>query len=214
MSNQGGNMQEELFELIKTRRSVREFKSDPIPREVVLRLVEAASWAPSGSNQQPWRFVAVSSPQVKAQMSAAVHDAIATVSRRMKSERAREEFAAYSRYFTVFEHAPLVVCVYSEAYQPLIARLLARYGEEDEDITSTGSIQSCAAATENLLLMAHALRLGGCWMTGPVIAADAIAELLEVDPRWQFICAVALGYPAKVPQPPPRPAPDTLVKFM
>jgi nitroreductase len=207
-------MEKELFGLIKTRRSVREFKSDPIPREVVLRLVEAASWAPSGSNQQPWRFVAVSNPLVIAQMAAAVRDAIKVLSLRMKSVRAREEFAAYSRYFTVFEHAPLALCVYSESYQPLIARLLARYGEEDKDITSTGSIQSCAAAVQNLLLMAHAMGLGGCWMTGPVIAADAIADILEVDPKWQLICVLALGYPAKVPEPPPRPNPDTLVKFM
>ncbi len=99
-------MNDELLELIKTRRSVREFKPDPIPRDVVLRLVEAASWAPSGSNQQPWRFVAVSNPLVKAQVAAAVHDAIKSISLRMKSERAREEFTAYSRYFTVFEACP------------------------------------------------------------------------------------------------------------
>jgi len=200
-------MMDELVELIKTRRSVREFKTDPIPRDVVLRLVEAASWAPSGSNQQPWRFVAVSNALVKAQMAAAVHDAIKTISLRMKSERAREEFADYARYFTVFEHAPLTICVFTEAYQPMIARLLARYGEEDEDIISTGSIQSCAAAVQNLLLMTHALGLGGCWMTGPVIAAEGIADILEVVPRWQLVCLIALGYPAKIPEPPPRPAP-------
>ncbi len=111
------------------------------------------------------------------------------------------------------KHAPLALCVYSEAYQPLIGRLLARYREEDEEIISNGSIQSCAAATENLLLMAHAIGLGGCWMTGPVIAADAIAELLEIDPKWQLVCMLALGYSAKVPEPPPRPDPSTLVKF-
>jgi nitroreductase len=207
-------MKDELMDLIKTRRSVREFKPDSIPRDVVLRLVEAASWAPSGSNQQPWRFVAVQNSLVKAQVAAAVHDAIKTISLRMKSERAREEFTAYSRYFTVFEDSPLVICVYSEAYQPLIGRLLARYGEEDEEIISSGNIQSCSAATENLLLMAHAMGLGGCWMTGPVIAADAIADILEVDPKWQLVCVVALGYPARVLEPPPRPAPDTLLKFI
>jgi len=207
-------MKDELLELMKSRRSVREFKPDAIPRDVVLQLVEAASWAPSGSNQQPWRFVAVSNALVKAQMAAAVHDAIKVLSLRMKSVRAREEFNAYSRYFTVFEHAPLAICVYSEAYQPLVSRLLARYGEEDEDITSTGSIQSCSAAVQNLLLMAHAMGLGACWMTGPVIAADAISDLLEVDPAWQLVCVLALGYPAKVPEPPPRPDPVTLVKFI
>jgi nitroreductase len=57
--------------LIKRRRSVREFASDPVPRELIEHAIAAAHSAPSGANQQPWHFVAVSDPGVKAQIRVA-----------------------------------------------------------------------------------------------------------------------------------------------
>ncbi len=49
----------EVFECVRRRRTVREFKPDPIPEEVVLRLLQAGRWSPSSSNSQPWHFVAI-----------------------------------------------------------------------------------------------------------------------------------------------------------
>ncbi len=49
----------DVFECIRTRRTVREFKPDPVPEEIVTRLLQAARWAPSSSNSQPWHFVVV-----------------------------------------------------------------------------------------------------------------------------------------------------------
>lgn len=54
-----------FFERMKTRRSVRMFASDPVPREVIEWAVRAAGTAPSGANKQPWRFVAVDDPAIK-----------------------------------------------------------------------------------------------------------------------------------------------------
>jgi iodotyrosine deiodinase len=56
---------EEFFRLMDARRSVRDFSSDPVPRELVERAIETASTAPSGAHRQPWRFVAVSEPDLK-----------------------------------------------------------------------------------------------------------------------------------------------------
>ena len=52
-----------LLELLKTRRSIRKFKPDPVPKEQVEMILEAARWAPSGDNAQPWRFVVVTDPE-------------------------------------------------------------------------------------------------------------------------------------------------------
>ena len=49
----------EVYEALKSRRTVRRFKSDPIPDEVLTRILEAARWAPSSRNQQPWHLVVV-----------------------------------------------------------------------------------------------------------------------------------------------------------
>lgn len=53
----------EVFECVRRRRTVREFKPDPVPEEVVLRLLQAGRWSPSSSNSQPWHFVAIQDPE-------------------------------------------------------------------------------------------------------------------------------------------------------
>lgn len=55
----------EFFNLVRTRRSVRRFSPDPVPRELIETAVRAAGTAPSGANQQPWRFVAIQDPVLK-----------------------------------------------------------------------------------------------------------------------------------------------------
>jgi nitroreductase len=52
-------VEEQVFEVITSRKSIRKYKPDPIPRATLERLIEAARWAPSGENAQPWRFVIV-----------------------------------------------------------------------------------------------------------------------------------------------------------
>ena len=56
------NQQVDLFDLIKTRRSVRKFKPDPIPEEHVIQMLEAARLAPTAGNQQPWKFLVIRDP--------------------------------------------------------------------------------------------------------------------------------------------------------
>ena len=51
-----------LLKIIKSRRSIRKYKSDPVSLEDVMKVLEAARWAPSGNNSQPWEFVVVRDP--------------------------------------------------------------------------------------------------------------------------------------------------------
>jgi nitroreductase len=69
-----------------------------------------------------------------------------------------------------------------------------------------------AAAIENLLLCAHALGLGACWMTGPLVAAEALAAILEVPRGWTLSALVPVGRPAERPATPPRRPRDALVR--
>ena len=56
---------DELLELLKKRRSTRRYKPDPVPDEAIDKIIEAARWAPSGFNQQPWEFVVVKDQKLK-----------------------------------------------------------------------------------------------------------------------------------------------------
>jgi nitroreductase len=57
-----------FFETMRTRRSVRSFAPDPVPRELIEYAIAAANTAPSGANRQPWHFAAVSDPALKAEI--------------------------------------------------------------------------------------------------------------------------------------------------
>ncbi len=61
----------EFYEVIKTRRSIRSYKADPVPEESLRRVLNAARIAPSGSNRQPWRFYVVKSPEKKRRVAQA-----------------------------------------------------------------------------------------------------------------------------------------------
>ena len=56
---------QEFFELMQQRRTVREFSADPVPFALIELAIKAAATAPSGANQQPWTFVAISNPELK-----------------------------------------------------------------------------------------------------------------------------------------------------
>ncbi|NWF86489.1 nitroreductase family protein [Candidatus Bathyarchaeota archaeon] len=61
----------DVFDAIKKRRSIRAFKSDDISSEIVEKLLEAASWAPSAGNIQPWEFIVIRKPEIKEKLAEA-----------------------------------------------------------------------------------------------------------------------------------------------
>jgi nitroreductase len=64
----------DFYEVIRTRRSIRSYRSDPIPDDVLMRVLEAARIAPSGSNRQPWKFIVVKNGELKKKIAAACHN--------------------------------------------------------------------------------------------------------------------------------------------
>ena len=55
----------DVFEAIKGRRSIRRFKKDPVPDELILKVIDAARWAPSSKNKQPWEFIVIRDEETK-----------------------------------------------------------------------------------------------------------------------------------------------------
>ncbi len=64
----------DFYEVIRTRRSIRSYKPDPIPEEVLMRILDAARIAPSGSNRQPWKFIVVKDEELRKRLAAACHN--------------------------------------------------------------------------------------------------------------------------------------------
>jgi nitroreductase len=207
----------DLIELLRSRRSVRAFTTEAPPRELLLQLIEAAVTAPSASNKQPWRFLIVSERQRIDAMAAAVREAVERIASAVEPE-AEAQFRAYGDYFTRFEAAPCVIVplfrgltllshlVGAELPQPDASAVAAL--ERDSGLIGT------SLAVQNLLLQAHALGLGASGMTGPLVAVEAIREILGVSPSWQVACLIPVGYPAETPSPTRRKPAEKVVRWI
>ena len=112
------------------------------------------------------------------------------------------------RHFTLlFKNAPALIAVLRQPYRSSTEEILAKSGrtrEEIKDMRSGPDIQSIGAAIQNLILSAHEMGYGTCWMTGPLFAAPEMEKVLGVQPPQSLCTFVPIGKPAESPAPRPR----------
>lgn len=189
---------EELLELIHSRRSVRRFHAQPIAREILDRLIEAAIWSPTAGNRQDWTFTLVTSDAVRKKMAQVAQ----TAWERLLAERAAEvaeDFKRYARSFEWFASAPALVVVSVRKPEGFLTYLM---GDAAGEVG--GGKASAAMAAQNIMLMAHALGLASCCLSGPLAAQERLQQVVGLDLHDQIVCLIALGYPDEKPAPPPR----------
>jgi len=204
---------EELQGIIQGRRSVRAFEPDPVPPADVERMLEAALWAPSGSNTQPWLFIAVSDRTVIARAADLVRLEVERISLEApgfargvaRSARFAETWKGLARWGTFFEGAPLVFFVAGRREQSSWRMRLAEvFPGHPAAGEGTSWLVSCAAAVQNLLLAVHALGYGACWMGAPLVAGATLEKLLELPEGYELLAVIPAGRPAEKPSPPRR----------
>lgn len=180
-----------FWALIRGRRSIRRYQPRPIPRPLLDRLLEAAIWAPSAHNRQPWRFCVVTNP-----------DAIAALSLRMAGQW-RRDLAADDADLTYIEQR---VSKSQARITGAAALIVLAVSMEEMDVYPderrsqaewTMAVQSAALAGQNLLLAAHHYGLGACWMCAPLFVPDLIRDALALPPTWRPQALITLGYPAE-----------------
>ena len=178
----------DLHEAIKNRRSVRKFKSTPVPKDLIDKIFEVALWAPSGMNRQNWKFFVLAGERKEELIS------ISSTSFHYLEPQLQKLYAekpkiieATRRFFKRLGEAPIVICAYFEPANM-------------EDVTS---FQNVAAAIQNLLLVAYAEGLGSCWMTGPVTVDEEISRFLGVKDM-TLVAVIPMGYSDEIPKIPPR----------
>ncbi|MFC1921122.1 nitroreductase family protein [Chloroflexota bacterium] len=185
-----------LMETIKNRRSIRSFKPDPVPEEVINLMLEAACLAPSGSNRQPWRFQLITDQELK---------------NRIFNEAS---FGA--------EHimeAPLVIVCGSELLTYVKGHQLAPagseyFGADKEDLESlkpfiTDAQINTAIAVEHMVLAATDSGVGTCWMQR--IKPGQIGKILGWPRHIVVFALLLVGYSCEVPSPRPRLPIDEIV---
>lgn len=177
----------DLWEAIKGRRSARAFTSDPVNREVVDELIEAATWAPSPLHLQPWQFVVITGAEARDRVKATAQAALDRV------VAAGGPVWAGKYSFAFLDQAPVLVAV---LYDPAKGGLGAYFNQ------SQGALCAAAAAIQNLMLAAHARGLASLWLTFFDPAEMRLA--LGAPEGLEVAGVIPLGVAAGELKPPPR----------
>jgi len=206
----------DLFQAIAGRTSIRRFKDQPVPDEDIRKILDAGRLAPSANNTQPWSFLVIKDRALLGKMAEAVRQQVDRMTPFAESEKQAQRLEAYKgTYYTFFEKAPAVIAVFAEGYDAATNQLLARMGYSADDILRlrpNPGLQSVAAAIEHILLAAHALGYGSCWMTGPLVAQDAFGELLGYGTDKFIAALLPIGLPDEHSSPRPRKALEDVMR--
>ena len=181
----------ELLDFMRGRRSLRRYLPDQVPRDAIECLLEAAIWAPSAHNRQPWRFVIINERATKERLAREMGNALRRDLVADGLESALIE-ADVGRSYERITSAPLLIMVcMSLGDMDLYA------DEERSSHERTMAQQSAAMAGQNMLLMAEKLGLGACWMCAPLFCQALVAAVLRLPSDWIPQGMITLGYPAQ-----------------
>ncbi|WP_042167223.1 nitroreductase family protein [Paenibacillus gorillae] len=171
-----------LEEAIRTRRSIGRLKKDPVDRALIEKILEAATWAPSHFNTQPWKFIVMTGDgrsklgEGYARVALASLDTGigAALEERLEKERAK----AY--------RSPVVIAAVCSP-------------SDDPRATLAEEIAASHAAVQNLLLSAHANGLAGVWRSGDQMYHPLMKDTFGLDAEEQLIGLIYLGYADMTP---------------
>jgi coenzyme F420-0:L-glutamate ligase/coenzyme F420-1:gamma-L-glutamate ligase len=182
---------EEIYNLIRNRRAIRSYEDRTVPEELLERLLEAAIWAPSAHNRQPWRFAVLRSFVYKDKLARAMGE-------KLRQDRLSDGDSLplierdVSRSYSRITGAPVVILFFLS-----MADMDSYPDEQRGEAERVMAVQSVAMAVQNMWLMAAAEGLGACWLCAPVFASQLVRETLNLPEDWQAQGLLTLGWPAE-----------------
>lgn len=186
---------QKIYELIESRKSIRKYKPDPIPKEVLDRVLNAGLHGPSGKNRQNWRFFVVQGKKRDDYLKYSQKSWLG-IKDILQKKLKPSLYQFTERFFFTLGDAPVIIFCYSVN------------DEEERYHTSIGSVYM---AVENMILAATAEGLGTCPMGAPLEIKDEVDEFLNIKKyakeesgEMELLCALVLGYPDHEPPKAPR----------
>src|SRR5215213_5500068 len=169
----------DVIQAIETRQSMGRVKQDPVPKELVERILESAVHAPNHRLTEPWRFH-VFTGKGRGEL-ARVRAEIARF--QAEAEGESEEMAAgrISRERKKAFRAPVVIAVISKAGR--------------DEVETLENYAACAAAVQNMQLAAHSLGLATIWRTGTFAYHPYMRDFFELEENDKIAAYLYLGYP-------------------
>lgn len=185
-------------EWILSRRSIRRYRPDPVPLAWVEELLRLAGQAPSAHNRQPWRWVVVHNDEAKQRLAEAMgRDFRRDLLRDGKPPD--EADALVRRSHARLQGAPILVlpCL-------TMAEMDAYPDPDRQRCEWQMAVQSVALACGSLMLGAHAMGLGSCWICAPIFCVATVQRALDLPREWEPQGLITLGWPADAGRERPR----------
>jgi len=196
--------EQDLHQLIRSRRAIRRYQDRPVSREVIVKLLDTALWSPSAHNRQPWRFAVLTDISIKASLAQTMGERL--YQDRLTDGDLEEDIERdVARSHARITGAPVVIVVFlsisdMDSYSDA-RRCRAEY---------MMAVQSVAMAAQNLWLLAHAEGLGACWLCAPLFVPDLVQGLLRLPDDWEAQGLMTLGWPAEKRSKTRRPWQDSI----
>jgi len=180
-----------IRDALLARRSIRRYTDQPVARAVIEDVLNAATWAPSAHNRQPWRFAVVTSADAKERLARAMGERLRAD---LNADHAPPDVIEKdaSRSYARMTGSPVLIVVCISMVD------MDKYPDEKRtNAEYLMATQSTAMAVQNLLLAAHDHGLGACWMCAPLFCPDVPIRELALPADWQPQALITLGYPAE-----------------
>ncbi len=162
-----------------------------------MEVLEAAGWAPSAHNSQPWRFIVLQDSRVKGVLAEKMAEAwAADIAKDGSSVDETKRVEQRER----FANAPVLVlaCLTMEDLM---------FPDEERQRTERDlAVESLGAGLENLLLAAYGAGLGACWYCAPAFCKETVREVLKIPADVEPAALIVMGYPAESPPAPTKKA--------
>jgi len=186
-------------QLVKSRRSIRKFKSIKVPMDVVNSILDLARWSPSAHNAQPWRCIVIDDENVKARLASEMGKAWLSDMLKDGVQKDKAEEIVRVESWERITKSPIIVivCLTMEEMHkyPDRRRRRAEY---------LMGVQSVAAYIQTLLLSAHYYGLGACWVCAPLFCPSIVKKVLGLPRNVEPQAMITIGYADEEPAPPPR----------
>ncbi|WP_340113065.1 nitroreductase family protein [Maribellus mangrovi] len=175
-----------LSELIRNRRSVRNYQDKPVPVDLIVDIIHDSILAPSAGNEQPWKFIVVRNREMIDRISAECKkNFLERIAANPDDPAKKYEKMLQNEAFHIFYHAPAVVFITGDAQ---VKNLVA----------------DCALAACYFMFSATSLGLGTCWVNFGREPGPELRNELGISENLKIVAPLALGYPKKIPGIPSR----------
>jgi len=179
-----------LFEAIYSQRTLRRLKPDPVPDDLVRKLIEAATKAPSGGDRQPWAFIVIREQATKDKIGAWYRDAWDRTYGTMPQEARAQLSARRARVLGSAEHL-----AHHLAEAPVLILVCAQAPPLPDAVVAASHYGSVFPAVQNLLLAARGLGLGAALTTLHKLHEGELKQLLGIPDALEAVVLIPVGYP-------------------